>query len=85
MPVQHAAALLTEGQQSLAAYGVMALVGLFLVAYVGFIIAAIISALASKHSFGMKLVWLVFIFIAPFIGALCWFFIGRRNVPVMTH
>ncbi|GAA1106797.1 PLDc N-terminal domain-containing protein [Nocardiopsis composta] len=73
----HSAALLADGQfWSLAA---LILVGLFLLAYAAFIVAAFISSLASELEIGMKLVWALFIFCAPFLGALCWFLIGRKH------
>jgi hypothetical protein len=59
-----------------------ALIGLFLVAYVVFIVAAFLSALFSELGFGMKLVWAIFIICAPFLGALCWFLIGKRDAAL---
>ncbi|MFC4563712.1 PLDc N-terminal domain-containing protein [Nocardiopsis mangrovi] len=59
--------------------------GLFVVAYFIFIIAAFISSLTSELEFGMKLVWALFIICAPFLGALCWFLIGKRNAAVTAR
>ncbi|TCC57421.1 hypothetical protein E0H73_28945 [Kribbella pittospori] len=46
------------------------------------VIGAFFSALFSPASVGMKLVWIVFIVIAPFIGSLFWFMIGKRNAQL---
>ncbi len=51
-------------------------------AVIGLIIAAVFSILFSRIDGGMKLVWLVFVFIAPLIGALLWFLVGRSRTPV---
>ncbi|WP_017594499.1 PLD nuclease N-terminal domain-containing protein [Nocardiopsis potens] len=73
----HSAALFADGQfLSVAA---LLLAGLFLLAYAAFIVAAFIGSLTSRLDAGMKLVWAVFIVCAPFLGALCWFLIGRRS------
>ncbi|MEO6088183.1 MAG: PLD nuclease N-terminal domain-containing protein [Umezawaea sp.] len=42
-------------------------------------IAALVSVLRSPLPGGMKLVWVVFAFCAPFLGGLLWFLIGRRS------
>ncbi|MFC3998051.1 PLD nuclease N-terminal domain-containing protein [Nocardiopsis sediminis] len=65
-----------------AGLALIALIGLCFVAYVVFIVAAFLSALFSELEFGMKLVWAIFIICAPFLGALCWFLIGKRNATV---
>ncbi|GHD23298.1 PLDc N-terminal domain-containing protein [Nocardiopsis kunsanensis] len=46
-------------------------------AVVVFIVVAFFSALFARIDLGMKILWIVLIFIAPFIGALLWFIIGR--------
>ncbi|MEU5548052.1 PLD nuclease N-terminal domain-containing protein [Streptomyces sioyaensis] len=48
-------------------------------AYVGLFVSALISIIGSVLSRGMKLTWVVFAFIAPFIGSALWFLIGRRD------
>jgi hypothetical protein len=48
-----------------------------LVAYVLFFLGALASILGSRQSGGMKLVWIVFAFCAPFLGPLLWFLVGR--------
>ncbi|MGW5645292.1 PLD nuclease N-terminal domain-containing protein [Saccharopolyspora sp. NPDC003752] len=47
--------------------------------YVVLVVGAVISILASHQGIGMKLVWIVLVFMAPFLGSLLWFFIGRRS------
>ncbi|WP_017540874.1 PLD nuclease N-terminal domain-containing protein [Nocardiopsis halophila] len=72
----------------LAQYGgvaLLALTGLAMLAYVVFIVAAFLGSLTSRLDFGMKLVWAVFIICAPFLGALCWFLIGRRSAAAMAR
>jgi len=56
--------------------------GVVFVIVVGFallFLAALVSVLRSRLSGGMKLVWVVFAFCAPFLGSLLWFLIGRRT------
>ncbi|WP_405056458.1 PLD nuclease N-terminal domain-containing protein [Kribbella sp. NBC_01505] len=50
-----------------------------LAAYVLLVIGAFFSALFSEASGGMKLVWIIFIVMAPFIGSLLWFLVGKNN------
>ncbi|MFE3650113.1 PLDc N-terminal domain-containing protein [Streptomyces sp. NPDC059101] len=47
--------------------------------YAALFVGALISITASRLSGGMKLVWIVFAFIAPFLGSLLWFVFGRRD------
>jgi len=49
------------------------------VAYGLLVLGALISILRSRLEGGMKLVWCVFVFIAPFLGSLLWFFVGKRS------
>jgi hypothetical protein len=49
------------------------------------VVGAFISALFSPASAGMKLVWLVFIVIAPFIGSALWFLAGKRNAQETAY
>ncbi|PWV55365.1 PLD nuclease N-terminal domain-containing protein [Nocardiopsis sp. L17-MgMaSL7] len=53
---------------------------LTLAAFVLFI-AAVFSVLFSRLDVPMKIVWIVFVFAAPLIGALLWFFVGRKRAP----
>ncbi|TVT22323.1 PLDc_N domain-containing protein [Amycolatopsis acidiphila] len=48
-------------------------------AFVLLVVGAVVSVLRSRLTPGMKLVWVVFVFIAPFIGSLLWFLIGRKQ------
>ncbi|HEY2059886.1 MAG TPA: PLD nuclease N-terminal domain-containing protein [Amycolatopsis sp.] len=47
-----------------------------------FFIAALVSILGSGLTGGMKLVWVVFAFCAPFLGPLLWFLVGRKQNSV---
>ncbi|SDZ30238.1 Phospholipase_D-nuclease N-terminal [Amycolatopsis xylanica] len=42
-------------------------------------LGALISILGSPLSGGMKLVWVIFAFCAPFLGSLLWFIVGKGN------
>lgn len=53
-------------------------VALILVA-VGVYISTLISIIVSPAAKGMKLVWIAFAFIAPIIGSVLWFLVGRRH------
>ena len=44
-----------------------------------FFVTALISILGSGLTGGMKLVWVVFAFCAPFLGPLLWFLVGRKQ------
>lgn len=44
-----------------------------------FFLLAFISIMGSHQRGGMKLVWIVFAFCAPFLGPLLWFLVGRNN------
>ncbi|WP_047870883.1 PLD nuclease N-terminal domain-containing protein [Nocardiopsis sp. RV163] len=45
------------------------------------IIAAVFSILTSRVDGAMKVVWLIFVCVAPLIGAILWFLVGRSRVP----
>ncbi|MFY7064626.1 PLDc N-terminal domain-containing protein [Nocardiopsis changdeensis] len=68
------------GETALAAFGLTAAL-LVAAAAVVFVVAAVISIIASRTDGGMKLVWLVLVVVAPFIGSALWFLVGRRRVP----
>lgn len=75
---QHSALAATTGEQVggwALAGGALAVVAAFVVLF----IAALISILGSGLSGGMKLVWIVLAFLAPFIGSLLWFVVGRPD------
>ena len=63
----------------LAGFGILGVAGLALLAYAVLFIGALISILASAHTGGMKLAWVVFAFVAPFLGSLLWFVVGRGD------
>lgn len=48
-------------------------------AFLALFIGALVSILRSPLEGGMKLVWIVFAFIAPFLGSLLWFVIGKKS------
>lgn len=50
-----------------------------IVAFVVFVFGAVVSVLRSSLTGGMKFVWIVLVFLAPFIGSLLWYVIGRPN------
>lgn len=50
-----------------------------LLAWLFFFLGALFGAIGSRYSGGMKLVWCVLILVAPFIGSLLWYLIGRPN------
>ncbi|MET7993346.1 PLD nuclease N-terminal domain-containing protein [Amycolatopsis sp. NPDC005232] len=50
-----------------------------------FFLAALVSVLGSPLSGGMKLVWVVFAFCAPFLGPLLWFLVGRRSAEAGAY
>ncbi|WP_233627349.1 MULTISPECIES: PLD nuclease N-terminal domain-containing protein [unclassified Saccharopolyspora] len=50
-----------------------------LIALAVLFIAALVSVLRSPLTGGMKLVWIVIAFVAPFLGSLAWFVFGRRD------
>lgn len=58
----------------------MGLATLLLFGWLSLFICALVSIIASPHTVGMKIVWLVFAFVAPFLGSLLWFIVGRGDV-----
>ncbi|KAA9158109.1 PLDc_N domain-containing protein [Amycolatopsis acidicola] len=60
-------------------YLVAALIIAVILAYLVLVLAALVSVLRSANSGGMKVVWFVFIWVAPFLGSLLWFVIGKPN------
>lgn len=59
--------------------GLAALATLPLLAFVVLFIASLVSIIASSQELGMKVVWVVLVLIAPFIGSVLWFLIGRGH------
>jgi cation transporter-like permease len=56
----------------------IAMMGVILLPLI-FFIAALVSIVGSGLTGGMKLVWVVFAFCAPFLGPLLWFLVGRKQ------
>lgn len=72
-------ATLTAGQSHFAGLAFAGVLALGVLAYAVLFIGALISIVASSHSGGMKLAWIVFAFVAPFLGSLLWFLVGRGD------
>jgi hypothetical protein len=72
-------AALVQGHDDIWSWLVPALLWAFLLAFVVLFLAALISVLGSRLTAGMKLVWVIFAFCAPFLGSLLWFMFGRRD------
>jgi hypothetical protein len=51
----------------------------FVLAFLVFFFTALSGILRSGLSGGMKVLWVIFAFCAPFIGCLAWFFIGSKD------
>ncbi|MEU3018083.1 MULTISPECIES: PLD nuclease N-terminal domain-containing protein [unclassified Nocardiopsis] len=49
------------------------------------IVAAVFSILFSGLDLAMKFVWIVLVFLAPLVGAILWFLIGRNRVPARQY
>ncbi|MFI7101380.1 PLD nuclease N-terminal domain-containing protein [Streptomyces sp. NPDC050161] len=56
-----------------------ALLVLVLLCYVAFVIGALVGIVRSRLTGGMKAAWVVFTCVAPFLGSLVWFLVGRRD------
>ncbi|MEU5547915.1 PLD nuclease N-terminal domain-containing protein [Streptomyces sioyaensis] len=78
MSHEHQIILAAAGDRLLT-YAPAAAAVILTLAYVGLFVSALISIIRSALSGGMKLIWVVFAFIAPFIGSSLWFLIGRRD------
>lgn len=81
LALQQPAQLLAAGDRGgIILAGGVVLVGI--AAVVGFLvltIGALLSILGSRLGGGMKFIWVVLVFAAPFLGSLAWFVIGRRD------
>lgn len=78
--------LLASTSASAGHYALSAVSVLPVLAYVVLVLSALVSIIASPQEFGMKIVWAVLVFVAPFIGSLLWFFIGRGHARrTVTH
>lgn len=58
---------------------VLAFMGLAVIAWLALFIAALISIVMSPNlTLGGKFLWLIVVFVFPFLGSLVWFFWGRN-------
>lgn len=58
---------------------VVGVLGAVALAFVVLFLGALVSILGSGLTGGMKVVWVVFAFCAPFLGSLLWFVVGRGD------
>lgn len=77
----HPAALI-RGHEETWSWLLLGLTGAVLLAFVVLFVAALVSILGSRLTGGMKLVWVIFAFCAPFLGSLLWFAVGRRDASL---
>ncbi|MFJ3926247.1 PLDc N-terminal domain-containing protein [Streptomyces sp. NPDC090022] len=72
---------MTHAATSEKAIGFVAMGGVVAVgiAYAVLFVAALVSIAGSRLSGGLKLGWIVFACVAPFLGSLIWFLVGRRD------
>ncbi|WP_406637020.1 PLDc N-terminal domain-containing protein [Amycolatopsis sp. WGS_07] len=64
-----------QGLQFAAVAGIAVLVAFPVLLFLG----ALVSVLGSPLGFGMKAVWVIFAFCAPFLGPMLWFLVGKRS------
>ncbi|MGP4014633.1 PLD nuclease N-terminal domain-containing protein [Saccharopolyspora sp. 5N708] len=79
MPSPLAATVVAPGTEQVWGVSAVVVTGLVVLAYVVFFLGALISILGSSQSGGMKLVWIIFAFCAPFLGPLLWWIVGRKQ------
>ncbi|HEY3472919.1 MAG TPA: PLD nuclease N-terminal domain-containing protein [Amycolatopsis sp.] len=72
-------AALVQGHEQTWSWLVLGLTAAVVLAFAVLFLAALISILGSRLTGGMKLVWVIFAFCAPFLGSLLWFAVGRRD------
>jgi hypothetical protein len=70
---------LDQGADRVVVWALTAVAAIAAVAFVVLVIAAVISVIGSELGAGMKLAWIVFVVVAPFLGSLAWFVVGRRD------
>lgn len=75
----HQTVLASDGYGQIAGMALFSVAGLALLACAALFVGALISILASAHTGGMKVAWVVFAFVAPFLGSLLWFVVGRGD------
>ena len=83
--ISHASVLAAHGGPGIVPGVGAVLLGLVLVGWAVLFLAALISIIASPHTAGMKLVWLIVAFAAPLLGSLLWFVIGRGDAYRRRH
>ncbi|MGW5742810.1 PLD nuclease N-terminal domain-containing protein [Amycolatopsis sp. NPDC003861] len=64
------------------AWILLGVAGVAVLAFAVLFLAALVGILRSPLTGGMKLVWVVFAFCAPFLGSVLWFLFGRRDAAV---
>ncbi|MFI5592022.1 PLD nuclease N-terminal domain-containing protein [Amycolatopsis sp. NPDC051758] len=72
-------AALIQGHEETWSWLALGLTGAVVLAFVVLFFSALVSILGSRLTGGMKLVWVIFAFCAPFLGSLLWFAFGRRD------
>lgn len=70
---------LADGGSELLGMTLFAVLAIAALGYVVLFIGALVSIARTGHDTGMKLAWIVFAFVAPFLGSLLWFLVGRRS------
>ncbi|GAA4669663.1 MULTISPECIES: PLD nuclease N-terminal domain-containing protein [Amycolatopsis] len=73
---------MSRGEEKFWGWAVGSVSMVLLLAFVLLFLAALVSILRSRLTGGMKLVWVVFAFCAPFLGSLLWFVFGRRDASM---
>ncbi|MFI0712922.1 PLD nuclease N-terminal domain-containing protein [Streptomyces inhibens] len=73
-PLAHQMALAPTGDIMIACAGAAVVLGALALFF-----GALLSIVRSDLTGGMKLVWVAFAFMAPFLGCLLWFLVGRRD------
>ncbi|MGW2994049.1 PLD nuclease N-terminal domain-containing protein [Streptomyces sp. NPDC001193] len=79
----HVQAMGDTGRLALAG-GVMATALAAALAALLLAIAALLSVLRSGHCNAVKILWVVIVLVAPFLGSLAWFALGRRGIEHRT-
>lgn len=52
-----------------------------IVAYLAFVISAIVSIVKSTaYPTGLKALWILIVFVTPFIGSVVWFIWGKKGM-----
>lgn len=70
---------LADGGSQLFGMALAVVLAIVALGYALLFIGALISILRNEHDMGMKLAWIVFAFVGPFLGSLLWFLVGRRS------